>query len=163
MDALGIDFKLFLGQIINFLILLFILWRFAYRPILKMLNDRREKIAESLENAKKIEENLAKSEEKTQEAMKQAQIESEKMIENAKKLATEQKSEIITVAKTQAEKEIEKAKLAITQEKTKASEELKKEIAQLVSLATEKILSKKTDVELQTQAINEAIEEIENS
>ncbi|MBM2820298.1 MAG: atpF [Candidatus Berkelbacteria bacterium] len=160
MEALGIDFKLFLGQIINFLILLFILWRFAYRPVLKMLNDRREKIADSLENAKRIEENLAESEQKTREAIRNAQIESEKMIENAKKLAVEQRAEIIEIAKTQAGKETEKAKLAIAQEKNQASIELKKEMAQLVGLATEKILAKKADSDLQTQAINEAIEEL---
>lgn len=160
MDALGIDFKLFLGQIINFLILLFILWRFAYKPILKMLNDRRGKVAESLENAKKIEENLAISEQKTREILSKAQTEAERQIENAKKLAIEQKNEIVTAAKTQAEKEVEKAKIAISAERVSAEKSLESKITQLVALATGKILEKETSAATQNQAIDEAIEEL---
>lgn len=50
MEALGIDPKLFIGQIINFLILLFILTKFAYKPIVKLLDDRRQKIADGLKD-----------------------------------------------------------------------------------------------------------------
>ena len=95
MAALGIDVKLFLGQIINFLILLLILWRFAYKPIVKMLNDRRERIASSIANAKKIEEDLIATEQKTRGMLDQAQEEGQKVLENSNFAASAQKKEIV--------------------------------------------------------------------
>lgn len=160
MEALGIDFKLFLGQIINFLILLLILWRFAYKPIVKMLNERREKIADSIANAKKIEEDLIVTEQKTKAMLDQAQKEGQKILENSTQAATEQKKEIVALAKNQAEKEIARAKESINQEKELAARALQKETIALVSLATEKILRQETSAVLQKQAIDEAIEEI---
>jgi len=158
--ALGIDVKLFLGQIINFLILLLILWRFAYKPIVKMLNDRREKIADSIANAKKIEEDLIATEQKTKGMLDQAQTEGQKIVENSTLVATEQKKEIVALAKNQAEKEITRAKSAINQEKELASKTLEKEMTALIRLATEKILHHEASAALQKQAIDEAIDEI---
>jgi len=163
MNALGIDVKLFLGQIINFLILLLILWRFAYKPVVKMLNDRREKIAQSIANAKKIEEDLVATEQKTRGMLDQAQEEGQKILENSTLAASEQKKEIVTLAKNQAEKEITRAKSAINQEKELASKALEKEMTALVRLATEKILRQETSTVLQKQAIDEAIEDLGRS
>ncbi len=160
MEALGIDVKLFLGQILNFLILLLILWLFAYKPIVKMLEDRRKRVAESLENAKKIEEDLAKTEEKTQAMLLAARSETEKLIESSSKAATAEKKEIIEIAKTQAQKEIEKGKLAINQERELASKKLQQEVASLVRLATEKILAKQVSPAEQKEAIDEAIDDL---
>lgn len=160
MEALGIDVKLFLGQIINFLILLLILWLFAYKPILKMLNDRREKVAKSLENAKEIEEKLAETEARTKEMISRAQKDTATMLEESSKAATYEKKEIIAAARDQSAREIEKAKKAITEEKELAQKTLQKEMTQLVGLATEKILSKTPAANLQQQAIDQAIEEI---
>jgi len=159
-EALGIDVKLFLGQIINFLILLLILWLFAYKPILKMLNDRREKVAKSLENAKEIEEKLAATEARTKEMISQAQKDTSTMLEESSKAATEEKKEIIAAAHDQSAKEVEKAKVAITEEKELAQKTLQKEMTRLVGLATEKILAKVPAPNLQQEAIDDAIDEI---
>jgi len=160
MAALGIDVKLFLGQIINFLILLLILWRFAYKPIVKMLNDRRERIASSIANAKKIEEDLIATEQKTRGMLDQAQEEGQKVLENSNFAASAQKKEIVALAKNQAEKEITRAKESINQERELAAKALQKETIALVRLATEKILRQETSAALQKQAIDEAIEDL---
>ena len=160
MEALGIDVKLFLGQIINFLILLLILWLFAYKPILKMLNDRREKVATSLENAKEIEEKLAATEARTKGMISQAQKDTATMLEESSKAALAEKKEIIAATREQSSREIEKAKRAITEEKELAQKVLQKEMTQLVALATEKILAKAPAKDLTQQAIDDAIEEI---
>ena len=62
MDALGIQWQSLLAQTISFSVVLLVLWKFAYGPIFKMLNERREKIAESLANAEKIKGDVARTE-----------------------------------------------------------------------------------------------------
>jgi F-type H+-transporting ATPase subunit b len=161
MGELGIDVKLLIGQVINFLILLFLLTYFAYKPIVKMLNDRREKIAEGLENAKKIKEDLANTEKRVAEIIDGAEKKSAKIIEESTKAANQQKEEIVALAKNQADKEIEKAKIAINQEKDAAKKSLEKDIIDLVGLATEKILKEKVSPEMQKSALDEATIEYE--
>lgn len=161
MEALGIDVKLFIAQIINFLILLLILWRFAYKPIVKMLEDRRQKVAQSMQNAKDIEEKLTATEQKTKELIDKARQDASTLLEENAKAAAQEKKGIIAAAKEQSAKEIDKAKAAILEEKELAQKALQAETARLVSLATEKILQKSPDPAVQKQAIEEAIGEIE--
>ena len=80
MDALGIQWKILLTQTISFSIVLFFLWRFAYRPIFAMLEARREKIADGLANAEKIKVQLAKTETDRQAVLAQAGDLANKMI-----------------------------------------------------------------------------------
>jgi len=87
MDALGIQWKILLAQTISFSVVLFFLWRFAYRPIFAMLEARREKIAESLANAEKIKAQLAKTETDRQAVLSQAGDLADKMIEEARAAA----------------------------------------------------------------------------
>lgn len=159
MEALGIEGKLLLGQIVNFVILFLILGKFLYKPLMKMLDDRRNKIAESIENNKKIEESLAKTEERVAEIIKVAEEKSAKIIEEGAKAATLQKEEIMALAKSQSEQEIAKAKIAIAQDKDAAKKELEKEIIGLVGLASEIILKEKVSPEMQKTALARASKE----
>lgn len=159
MDALGIETKLLLGQIVNFLILFLILTKFLYKPLLKMLDERRQKIAQSLENVQKIETDLANTEKKISEMLLESEKKSAKMIEEAVKAGNLQKEEIITLAQDQSAQEIAKAKIAITAEKNQAAKELEKEIINLVGLATEKIIKQKVSSQMQEAAIKEATNE----
>ena len=60
--ALGINLKLFIAQLINFAVILLVLWRFAYKPLLAIMKERQKKIEDSLDNAKKIETRLGQAE-----------------------------------------------------------------------------------------------------
>ena len=75
---LGIDWKLLIAQVINFFILLFVLHRFAYRPILKMLKKRTDTIDKSLSDVKQIEKNLAESNQKKDELLRTARQQAHK-------------------------------------------------------------------------------------
>lgn len=159
MDALGIDAKLLIGQIVNFLILFLILSKLLYGPIVKMLNERREKVAKSLENSKKIEEDLAKTEARISQLISQAEEKASNIIKESTKAGNAQKEEIVALAKSQADAEIAKAKIAINTEKMKASQELEKEVIHLVGLATRKIIQKEVSPEMQKVAVAEAVDE----
>jgi len=160
MEALGIEVKLLIGQIVNFLVLFAILGFFLYKPILKMLEDRRSKIAESLENAKKIEEKLASAETKSKEILNTTHLEAKKIIEEAKNIATEQKNEIISSAKLQADKVIESAKNEADSLKDKVISEAKKEISDVVLLALDKIVKQELSNEDKKKLTERALKEL---
>lgn len=134
MEKLGIELPLLLTQIVNFTIMLIILTKLLYKPILKSLNDRRKKIEEGLafiEKAKKEEEKLAS---RKQEIVKEARDEAKVIFENAKKEAKKMKEEMILEGK----KEVENMKVKLLKEMAARSEKLKSElVAQTVDIATQ--------------------------
>src|SRR6478609_12143653 len=83
----GLDVPHFISQVISFAIVAFLLHRFAYKPILKVLEERRQRIAEGLANAEKIKQELANAQTKAQEIMTKASAEANKAIEEARAAA----------------------------------------------------------------------------
>src|SRR5688572_6316010 len=86
-EQFGFQTQLFISQVISFCIVAFLLHRFAYKPILKVLAERRELIAAGLANAEKIKAELAKTEAARQEILNQANIQANKLIEEARAAA----------------------------------------------------------------------------
>ena len=80
LTQLGIDWKLLIAQIINFLVLLAILYKFLYKPVFKILHDREEKIEKSLRQAERIEKNLFESEAEKSKIVAEARNEAGKVI-----------------------------------------------------------------------------------
>lgn len=158
--SLGIDAKLLIAQIINFLILLFLLSKFLYRPIVSMLDSRSKKIEQSLADAKKIEEDMLQTEERTAKAIANAQDEAKKMINQAKTSAAEEAKRIVVAAEKRSEDLKDKALLEIKEEKEKAMTEIRTEVATLVALATEKVISRKLDDKEDNRLIKEIIGQI---
>jgi F-type H+-transporting ATPase subunit b len=109
MEALGLDIKLLVAQIINFGILYFVLKKLLYKPILKLLDDRKKAIERSLDNSKKIEEELSKLEVKKASIITTVQNEAKKDKEKLIVLAQEEKRKIIDEAKKTAEAEVAKS------------------------------------------------------
>jgi len=98
-NALGINLKILIAQFINFAIFFFVLYKFAYKPMLKFLDDRKQKIEQGLNNAEKANNKLIELEEKEKEIIIQANLEGQKQ---AKKLlaqaqidAEEKKTQIL--------------------------------------------------------------------
>src|SRR5580765_4682926 len=83
----GLDAPHFFAQVISFCIVTFLLYRFAFRPILTMLEERRQRIAESLANAEKIKAELARTEALQREALEKANAQAGQMIEQARAAA----------------------------------------------------------------------------
>ena len=140
MEDLGIDLKLFLGQIVNFGILLFILWRFAYKPLVNMLEERRQRIGKSLDDAEKIEKKLSQTESESRRIISQSQKEAAKIIDEANDIASKQKADIILEAQTQADRIIQSAKEESLKIRSQITTEAKGEISDIVILALNKIV-----------------------
>lgn len=141
--ALGIDLKAFVFQLINFLILLLVLRRFAYPYIVRALEDRKRKIDEQLQNAAELERKLAlahkkslqiidESHKKAQDIMSDASTRANALIQEAVKRAEEETESIALAAQVKLEEDVRKARIA-----------LKKETASLVAAATEKVIGEK--------------------
>ena len=154
---LGIDWKLLVAQIVNFVILLFLLKKFLYKPLINLMNKRREKIIEGLEKAKKGEEEFVKIAELREKELAKIQKEAEGLIQKAKEIGDKKQQEILKEAENKTKKIIEEAKGRIEIEKEKMLKEVRKDIANLVINATEKILKEKIDEKKDKELINQAI------
>ena len=107
---LGIDWKLLVAQIVNFVILLFLLKKFLYKPLINLMNKRREKIIEGLEKAKKGEEEFVKIAELREKELAKIQKEAEGLIQKAKEIGDKKQQEILKEAEEKTKKIIEDAK-----------------------------------------------------
>jgi F-type H+-transporting ATPase subunit b len=145
LSKIGIDWKLLAAQIINFLVLLFVLYKFAYGPILKMLDERTKKIEKGLKDSEEAQKKLVEMEAKEKAVLLSAREEAQKIIQKSEATAVQNAKDIEISAKEQSAKILEDAKKQIEQEKNKAMQAVKMEIADLVMRATEKIIDEKMD------------------
>ena len=152
-----IDAGLLLAQLVNFIIVLLVLYKFAYKPILKVLNDRTDKVEKGIKDAESAQVKLAEMEKKEKEVLLKAKEEAQKIIQQAEKTAMANVQELEIKAKEQSEKTLAEAKKQIEQEKNKAVKEAKSEIANLVMSATEKIIGEKIDSNKDKELIEKAI------
>jgi F-type H+-transporting ATPase subunit b len=154
-QLLGINWPKLLAQTVNFAIVLFVLWRFAYRPILAILAERRERIAESMANAEKIQAELARTEAARQEILDQANTQANKLIEEARAAAARVQEIETQKAVAAAEQIIAKAREAAAQDQARLRGELKREIGRLVVQTTGKVTGKVLTIDDQKRLAEE--------
>lgn len=159
LTKLGIDWRLLIAQLVNFLILVLILYKFLYKPVLKMLDDRRGKIEKGLRNAEILGSELEKSRDLQAKEIQKARQEARAIIETAQKVAETAGEETKLKTKAEVEKLIIAAKNQITEEKEKMLTEIKKESASLVLVAAEKVVGKVIDSKMQKDLIENSIKE----
>lgn len=143
--ALGVNWKIFIAQLVNFMVVLLILWRWVYRPVVKLLDERREKIGASIENAEKIEKDLVTLENRKTEVMREAERQAHGIITEAGRMAEENRTEAAARARAEVEKIVKQGKEQLATDKALMVAEAKNEIADLVVLATSKVLEEKID------------------
>lgn len=141
----GLQPALFLGQLINFLIVLGVLWLFAYKPILKMLNEREAKIAKSVKDAEEIEKRVKANEKERDELLAQAQKEAQAMHAQAKIDSEARKVEMVEAAKREVERVIQKGKEQLKDEHTAMMLEARKDLVEIAVKAAAKIISTDMD------------------
>ena len=135
-----IDWKLLIAQLINFAVVFFVLWRFALKPVMRVMKERSQTIEKSLTEAAEIEQKLAKTNEEVKEQIRSAKHQATALIEQGKKQAEEKRSEMVVNAKREVEKIIAAAKIQIQEEKESAMKEARAELAHLVALGVGKML-----------------------
>ncbi len=159
-ETFGFNSWLFFSQIISFSIVAFLLQKFAYKPILTVLEERRKRIADGLANAEKIKQQLADSEKRYEEILTKANTEAQKMIEEARASAQVLADKRSQQAIVEAEQIIAKAREATIVEREKTLAEIKREVGRLVISTTAKVTGKVLSSDDQKRISEEAVQEV---
>ena len=138
-EQFGFHKQLFFSQVISFCVVAFLLHRFAYKPILQVLDERRKRIAEGLANAEKIKAELQRTEAARQEVLNQANIQANKLIEEARQSAAKVLEAETQKAIAAANDIVTKARQASEAELARMKAELRKEIGHLVVATSAKV------------------------
>ena len=138
----GISWPFFLAQVLNFCLVGFVLWKFAFKPVMATLDERQRKIAEGLKYAEDMKAKLEAVQQESVASSKRAQAEASKVIEEARKAAKEFLDKQSQEASVKAGEILAKAQQVIELEKKKMLAEARTEIAHLVVETTQRVLAK---------------------
>ena len=157
--ALGINLKLFIAQLINFAVILLVLWRWAYRPLLSIMHERQKTIQDSLDNAKKIETRLGQAEQEYQAKLREARKEAVVVMRQAEEEAAAHMSAMKQKTETEVAKLVQTAKAKITEEKDAAVRDVRAHAAGLITGAIEKVLGETMNAERQEKLVAQFLKE----
>jgi F-type H+-transporting ATPase subunit b len=159
-EQFGFNKALFFSQLISFLIVALLLRKFAYKPIVNILEQRRAEIAQSLANAEKIRQQLAETEAASQKILAEANAQANKLIEEARQAAAKVQEQETQRAIAAAEQIIAKAREAAALDHQRMLQDLKKEIGQLVVRTTAQVTGKILSLDDQKRLVDEASRQI---
>lgn len=159
----GIDWRLLLAQAVNFLILLVILKKFAYGPVLRMLKKRKGEIEKGLKFSKEAEEKLLRIAKEREEILRMSRNEAVSIVKGGEKIAKKRREEIVREAQARGDTLLQEAKRVIGEEKAKMGEVLYKETGEVVRLALAKVLGKMPQEERDEVLISEALKELKTA
>jgi len=159
LTGLGINLPTLLAQIINFAILLGLMYLVAYKPIMRMFDERSRKIRESMEQTEFIKEQAAHADEEVKKRLEAAGKEGQEVIARAVRTGEEVKREAQQEARQEAESLIARARTEIQRERDDAIDELRKEFADLTILAASKVIDRSLDKKAHRQLIDKVLEE----
>jgi len=161
LEGLGVNLPLLIAQIITFLLLFGLLYLVAYKPILKMFDERSNRIKESMEQTETIKEQAAHADEEARKRIEAASQEGQELLARAVRTGEEIKQKAQQEARPEAEALISKARLEIQRERDEAIDELRKELTDLTVLAAEKVIERSLDKEAHRELIEKVLEESE--
>jgi F-type H+-transporting ATPase subunit b len=156
----GVDWPHLLAQIVSFCIVCFVLQRFAYQPVLRMLDVRRQQIALGVANEERIEAELARTEAQRQEVMAQANAQATRFIEEARAAAARLHEQESQKAVAAAEEVVNKARDAAARDHERMLSELKREVGRLVVQTTAAVTGKILTPEDQRRLLEETAEQV---
>ena len=159
MDALGIQAGQLITQLLAFLILVFLLWRFAYRPIVTALDQRSERVRTSMEQADRIERQLAETESRNQEILAEARREAQQIVAQAREVGDRQIAQAREAAREAGEKQLEQSLAQLRAEEQRAKQELRQQYADLVIRAASRVVRQELDPQKHLQLIENTLRE----
>lgn len=157
--ALGIDWKVLLLQMVAFVILVWLLKKYVYPPLIRAIDEREKAIAESVSAAQEAEEKADEAQQKIEAQLKEARTEAATIVDTAHKEASAMVKEAEDKAKKRAEQIVNDARSQLEVEVTKARKALRDETTELVALATEKVVREKVDTSRDRVLIESALKE----
>ncbi len=159
MQGLGIDLSVLLSQLVSFFVLFGLLYLVAYKPLMRMLDERSCRGKESMEQTEYIKEQAALAEKETSKRIGDASKEGQKMIDRAMQAGEEMKLKAKDEAKKEAKMLIGRARVEIERERDDAIGEVRKEFADLTIMAAEKVIDRSLDKKMHRQLIDKVLEE----
>lgn len=159
-EQFGLTWPHFIAQCLSFLIVAFALHRFAYRPILQVLEERRQRIKEGLDNAEKIRAELARTEAARQEVLNQANRDANKLVDEARAAADRERTRLTQEAVAQVNQMIAKARESNEGELARMKAELRKEVGRLVIETTARVTGKVLTVQDHERLVEETNREL---
>ena len=156
-ETFHIDWRLLIAQIVNFSIVFAVLYWFAFKPLARVMAERTSKIAKGLDDAKRVEEKLAQTQAEFNKAVALAKKQANAILEKAAAEGETRKKEMILKAKEEIGAIINQEKQKMQAEKAVTLKEIKKEVADLVVAAVEKVLDKKMDEKKDKEIIRKVI------
>lgn len=154
---LGIDWKLLLAQVVNFFVLLFLLKKFLYRPILEILERRRRGVEQAAADAEKLREELAQLERRKAAELAEVRREADTMLQEAKRLAGRRHAEILQEGEGRVEQLLAEARQRLGEERAKMLDEIRGEVGDLVILAAERVLRERLGGQQHRRIVEEAL------
>lgn len=157
----GVSWSLFLAQLINFGLLVLILWRLFYKPLVQFMEVRTKRIADGLDNAKRYDEKLEELETERRNVLAKADRESQKILS----AADEEAKQINAAARAEAERAaaeaLARANREIEQAKKEMIGDIRRQAADLVVLAAEKVIHERLDEKADRTFIERALKEVQ--
>lgn len=139
LESLGLNGKLFLAQLINFSIVLLVVWRWVYRPLLKAMDARSEKIDEGLKNADEAKRLIADAGEERAKVLREAKAEARHLLEAVQEEANAERAKRSKELQAELDKQLEEARHRLAQDKEGIMAAIRSEAATLVARATERV------------------------
>ncbi len=162
LQTLGVDWKLFIAQLVNFAILLFLLYRFLYRPLLGVMEKRQQAIEKSLADARAIEERLVQTDIERAAIIEEAKKEAARLLETANELGQKKRDDMLEKTKSEVAGVIADAKRAIAQEKEQMLEDAKRHLSDLVVDAAKRALQEGMETSVPSAVLEKAVQKANN-
>lgn len=159
MEALGIQWANLIFQIIAFIILIWLLNKYAFGPVIRTLDARAERIRESMSTAEQIERDMAETQRRNQEILDEARREAQGIVTRSREAGEELLTRAREEATLQRERELERARQQIRAETEQAKDELRREVANLAVTAASRIVRQELDPAKHVQLIEQTLAE----
>lgn len=159
-EKLGIEPGLIIAQVVNFVIVALVLWKFAYKPVVDMLEKRRKKIEHSISEAERIETERENLNKEIAQKLDEAKKEASRIIDDAKKAGAELSAEMRKDAEAEYGKMVEAASREIAARTDEAKSAIQAETTKLVVLALEKVSKETMDAKTNEKMVEKTIQEL---
>lgn len=152
-----IDFKLYLAQIVNFGIVFMVLYFFAFKPLIKNMASRSEKIEQSLKEAEEINQKMLETDLEKERIILEAKKQANEIIDHASKLGEEKRTALLIKAKEEIGQIINTEKEKLVRDKESILKDIKREVAEMVVLTTKKVISGNMNESLNNDIIKDSL------
>ncbi len=161
LGSLGIDGKIFLAQLVNVSVVMFVMWKWVYRPLLKVMDERAKKIEKGLADAAESAALKQRAEADKDQVILEARLKAKSIIEEAQAAALVQGEAMIGKAKAEVEKIVVQGREQLQRSKAVMMDEAKNELGDLLVLAVAKVANEKLDAKKDEELIKKSLAQAE--